>query len=58
MQEASACKSVITEHYGMADKNNRVAKKKFGAIAQLVEHQTENLSVGGSIPPRTTVIVL
>lgn len=26
----------------------------FGAIAQMVEHRTENPSVGGSIPPRTT----
>lgn len=26
-----------------------------GSIAQMVEHQTENLGVGGSIPPRTTI---
>ena len=27
---------------------------KKGAVAQMVEHRTENPGVGGSIPPRTT----
>ena len=26
-----------------------------GAVAQLVEHRTENPGVGGSTPPRTTI---
>ena len=30
----------------------RLVKK--GAVAQLVEHKTENLGVGGSIPPHST----
>lgn len=30
--------------------------KKEGMVAQLVEHRTENPGVGGSIPPRTTII--
>ena len=28
---------------------------KPGPVAQLVEHQTENLGVAGSIPARTTI---
>jgi hypothetical protein len=28
--------------------------KADGAVAQLVEHRTENPGVGGSTPPRTT----
>ena len=27
-----------------------------GAVAQLAEHRTENPGVGGSIPPRPTII--
>ena len=27
-----------------------------GWVAQLAEHETENLGVGGSIPPLTTII--
>lgn len=27
----------------------------YGSVAQLVEHQTENLGVGGSIPPQATI---
>ena len=30
---------------------------KYGAVAQVVEHQTENLSVGSSTLPRTTEYV-
>ena len=33
------------------------ARKRFGAqVAQLVEHATENRSVGGSIPPLGTIV--
>ena len=28
----------------------------FGSIAQSVEHKTENLGVGGSIPPGATIL--
>jgi hypothetical protein len=31
-----------------------VRRKARGAVAQLVEHRTENPGVGGSTPPRTT----
>ena len=27
----------------------------YGLVAQLAEHQTENLGVGGSIPPQATI---
>ena len=30
----------------------------YGSVAQLVEHQTENLGVGGSIPPRATIMYI
>lgn len=30
--------------------------KRNGRIAQLAEHKTENLGVGGSIPPLTTIM--
>ena len=29
-------------------------KNEYASVAQSVEHETENLSVGGSIPPRGT----
>ena len=31
-----------------------IKKIDFASVAQSVEHETENLSVGGSIPPRGT----
>ena len=31
-----------------------IEKIDFASVAQSVEHETENLSVGGSIPPRGT----
>ena len=38
--------------HGFKSRTNR----HYGFIAQLAEHKTENLGVGGSIPPRTTSI--
>ena len=31
---------------------------KYGYVAQLVEHETENLGVGGSIPPVSTIYAM
>ena len=38
----------------MKNKYTFATAKKLGAVAQLVEHRTENPGVGGSIPSRTT----
>ena len=35
-----------------------IKKIDFASVAQSVEHETENLSVGGSIPPRGTKLLV
>ena len=41
---------------GMADEfDDWMYQSKHGLVTQLVEQQTENLCVGGSIPPETTI---
>jgi hypothetical protein len=50
--------SVTSRHYTPRSERRGSSRARHAQVAQLVEHATENRSVGGSIPPLGTIFLI